>query len=81
MPWISTFQQVAWLCGWESNGEDEAGDEHDSESLPSITKSHDTVKQLSYDFAHTALSNMMNGAFWTSNGHWFVWNLRLHLFP
>jgi hypothetical protein len=51
------------LCGWESNGEDEAGDEHDSESLPSITIAHDTMKLLNNDFTHTALSNMMNRAF------------------
>jgi hypothetical protein len=51
------------LCGWESSGENEAGDEHDPESLPSFTKAHDTMKLLNYDFTHTVLSNMMNRAF------------------
>jgi hypothetical protein len=51
------------LCRWKSSGEDEAGDEHDPESLPSFTKARDTMKLLNYDFTHTALSNMMNRAF------------------
>lgn len=42
---------------------DEAGDEHDSESVPRFAKAHDTMKLLNYDFTHTAVSNMMNRAF------------------
>jgi hypothetical protein len=51
------------LCGWESSGEDEAGDKHDPESMRRFTKAHDTMKLLNYDFTLTALSNMMNRAF------------------